>query len=494
MTLERETKLEVPVGFRLPDLGGDGLVAVEGEPQRFATTYVDTEDLRLARWGSSLRHREGQGWTVKLPIDGAGDVLTRDERMFAGDDPRKMPVAAADLVRAYVRGGELTPVLKLRTVRQPVEMTDELGRRLAVVTDDEVSTMLGGRVAARFREVEVELDEGVPIQRGEAIVQLLRNAGAGRIDNVPKLRRALGSRADAPADVVVPTLDEAATVRDVVRAAVSASFVRLVRHDAGARLGEDPEAVHQARVATRRLRSDLRTFGDLLEPSWSGPLRDEVKWLGLALAGVRDAEVLRERIRSGGARLRTKDRGPIDRLLHEVDRRRDDARDVLLEALRSARYVALLDALVVASNDPQVLDGVAAARAATVLPSLLDAPWKELVTAIDRLAEDEGDEAIHAARIHTKRARYGSEAVMPVFGKRARAFAEAAASLQDVLGDHQDAVVAGAWLRKTAVAEPGLAFVAGQFDALEALAADEARRAWPKAWKELSRKKLRFWT
>jgi CHAD domain-containing protein len=494
MTVERETKLQVPAGFRLPDLGGDGIVAVEGQAQRFGTTYVDTDDLRLARWGSSLRHREGQGWTVKLPADGAGDLLARDERVFAGDDPRKMPVAAADLLRAYVRGAELAPVLRLRTVRRPVELTDELGRRLAVITDDEVSTMLGRRVAARFREIEVELDDGVPKQTGEAIVRTLQAAGAGEIDNVPKLHRALGSRAEAPPDVVVPTLDRTADVRDVIRACLSASFVRLVRHDAGVRLGEDPEAVHQARVATRRLRSDLRTLGDALEPSWSGPLRDELKWLGLALAGVRDVEVLRERIRSAGARLRPGDRGMVDRLLHAVDRRRDDTREVLLEALRSARYVALLDAVVEASNEPRVLDGVATAPAATVLPSLLDAPWKELATAVDRLAEDDGDEALHEVRIHTKRARYVSEAVAPVFGKKARAFAQSAASLQDVLGDHQDAVVAGAWLRETAAAEPDLAFVAGQLDALESLAAQDARRRWPEAWDELSRKKLRFWT
>jgi hypothetical protein len=63
-----------------------------------------------------------------------------------------------------------------------------------------------------------------------------------------------------------------------------------------------------------------------------------------------------------------------------------------------------------------------------------------------------------------------------------------------VLGSHQDAVVAGAWLRQTATAEPELAFVAGQLDALEALAAREARRTWPEAWKKLSRKKLRFWS
>lgn len=494
MTLERETKLQVPVGFRLPDLGGDSVVAIEGEVQRFATTYVDTDDLRVARWGCSLRHREGQGWTVKLPTDGAEDLLAREERVFAGDDPRKLPVAAADLLRAYVRGAELAPVLRLRTVRRPVELHDELGRRLAVVTDDEVSMLEGRRVAARFREIEVELDDGVPKETGEAIVRKLQAAGAGEIDNVPKLHRALGSRAEAPPDVVVPVVDGGADVRDVLRASLSASFVRLARHDAGVRLGEDPEAVHQARVAVRRLRSDLRTFRDALEPSWADPLRDELKWLGRALAGVRDAEVLRERIRSGGARLRPQDREAVDRLLEGVDRRRDDARAALLEGLRSERYVALLDALVEASNDPRVLDGIATAPAATALPSLLDAPWKELTTAVDRLVEDEGDEALHAVRIHTKRARYASESVAPVFGKKAHAFAEAAATLQEVLGDHQDAAVADAWLRETATADPGLALVAGQLDALEALAAQDARQRWPEAWKKLSRKKLRFWS
>jgi CHAD domain-containing protein len=494
MTLERETKLQVPVGFHLPDLGGDGIVATEGEPQRFATTYVDTDDLRVARWGSSLRHREGQGWTVKLLAIGAGDLLARDERVFAGDDPRKLPVAAADLLRAYVRGAELAPVLRLRTVRRPVELQDELGRRIAVVTDDEVSMLQGRRVAARFREIEVELDDGVPKETGEAIVRKLQAAGAGEIDNVPKLQRALGSRAEAPPDVVVPELDPGADVRDVVRASVSASCVRLVRHDAGVQLGEDPEAVHQARVATRRLRSDLRTFGDALEPSWSGPLRDELEWLGLALSAVRDTEVLQERIRSGAARLRPGDREAVDRLLQGVDERRDAARAALLEALRSARYVALLGAVVEASNDPRMLDGIATAPAATALPSLIDGPWKELVAAVDHLGEEDGDEALHKVRIHTKRARYASEAVAPVFGKRARAFAEAAAALQEVLGDHHDAVVAGAWLRETAAAEPDLAFAAGQLDALEALAAQDARRRWPGAWKALSRKKLRFWT
>ena len=103
--LEREAKLQAPAGFRLPELGGDGLVARDRERKRLVTVYVDTPDLRIVRWGCSLRHRQGEGWTVKLPSGGNGSQLVRTEVNFEGEDARKLPTAAADLLRAYVRDG-----------------------------------------------------------------------------------------------------------------------------------------------------------------------------------------------------------------------------------------------------------------------------------------------------------------------------------------------------------------------------------------------------
>lgn len=493
MTLERETKLQALGAFRMPDLAGDGLAVREREPQRLVTTYVDTADLRIARWGCSLRHRRGEGWTVKLPLGEQGPLLVRAEHGFAGEDPRKLPVAAADLLRAYVRGAELAPVLSLRTVRRGVEVTDDLGRPLALVTDDEVSVMDGRRVATRFRELEVELDPDAPASVADAILARLRAAGAGGVDNVPKLVRGLGSRATEAPDVVVPDVDEGSTVADVVRRAIAASVVRLLRHDAGVRIGEDPEAVHQARVATRRIRSDLRTFRDLLEPSWAVPLRERLRSLGGDLGAVRDAEVLRDRLRGRAPMLADEDRPALERLVAGIDEVRERGRERLLEALRDPSYVELLDALVEAAGAPVVLAEAAAMPATAALPAAMDAPWKHLTTAIGHVGEQASDEALHAARIRAKRVRYAAEALAPVFGKRAARFADAAAALQDVLGEHQDAVVAGAWLRGAA-AEPAHAFVAGQLAAIEAGAARDARDAWPAAWKALSRKKLRFWT
>jgi inorganic triphosphatase YgiF len=89
---EREAKLTAPPGFDLPELGGPD-DAFQAEPQsarRLQTTYYDTADLRLARWGASLRYRPGEGWTVKLPEGRNGALLVRAEHVFPGDG-RKPP-------------------------------------------------------------------------------------------------------------------------------------------------------------------------------------------------------------------------------------------------------------------------------------------------------------------------------------------------------------------------------------------------------------------
>jgi CHAD domain-containing protein len=81
-----------------------------------------------------------------------------------------------------------------------------------------------------------------------------------------------------------------------------------------------------------------------------------------------------------------------------------------------------------------------------------------------------------------------------VVGKPARRFAERAAALQDELGEHQDSVVAAAWLRDQAAGTSArVAFTAGELGAIEARLQRRARRRWPHAWAALDRKKLRFW-
>lgn len=492
MSVEREAKLEVPPGFRLPTEFPEGVTARPAQPQRYITVYLDTPDLRLVRWGCSLRHREGEGWTLKLPVESRSDLLARTELIFEGD-PRHLPGEARELVAGLTRTAFLSPVARLRTLRWKVELETGAGAPLATLTDDEVSVMDGSRVASRFRELEVELAPGAPPEVIGPIVATLRLAGAGPVGNVPKLVRALGSRAREP-EIVMPPVGPDATIRDVVRHALAMSVVRLFSHDPGVRLGADPEDIHQARVATRRLRSDLRSFWAELDPEWVAPLRDELRWLGGELGAVRDAEVLRDRLRKQAESLPDRDLRGAARLVGRLERQRAEARAHLLAAMHEPRYPALLDRLVEAARAPIVLEDVAQLPAVQTLQPVLQAPWSHLRTAIARVLETPSNQALHAARIRAKRVRYAAEALAPVFGDPATAFAEAAAGLQDLLGEHQDAVVASAWLR-TAAASAGsaTAFVAGELAAIEARAAAAARLAWPAAWKALAAKRMRFW-
>jgi len=495
--LEREVKLGAGPAFHLPDLAGvvEGVQVSPAETVRMETVYFDTTDLRLARWGVSLRRRAGEGWTLKLAEPPSAPskpsaVLERNELTFEGG--AKPPGAALEVVRAYVRKAELVPVARLSTVRRRVRLVDGSGARVAEVVDDEVSVRDGRRVAARFREIEVEVagDDGAD---GiiTPIVARLRGAGAGAPDPTPKHIRALGPRAIEPPEVATEPLPATPTARDVIKFDLAESVAALLHHDPLVRTGRDPEAVHQARVATRKLRSNLRTFGPLLEVEWTDALRGELGWIASGLGVVRDREVLLMRLRERARSLPENDVRSATSLLHLLEVEIDALRDKLSADLDSQRYIDLLDRLVEAVHSPMTL-AEADQPASGVLPALATTPWRRLRSAVRQLPDNPTDPELHRIRILAKRARYAAEAVAPVVGADATAFGRAAAKLQTVLGEHQDSVTAQAWLRGARVTGRR-AFVAGELIALEGIAAVKARSEWPKVWKSLDRKRLRAW-
>jgi CHAD domain-containing protein len=491
---EREVKLTPAPGFRVPSLTGvaEGVVARPDEILELRADYYDTPDLRLARAGASLRYRPPDGWTVKLPNTGDGAMLVRGEHTFSGESA-SVPDDAVDLVRAYVRTATVRVIAHLKTRRRRIDLVDASGAKLAEVVDDEVSVLDDGRIVNRFRELEVELSEDAPVALADDVVARLERAGAASSDPTPKIVRALGMRAVAGADVAPPgKLSPGSAARDVVRAAISTSVQRLIDHDAGVRLGGDPESVHLARVATRRLRSDLRTFRSLLVPEWDEALRAELKWLGGELGAVRDTEVLLDLLHHQVDRLTPGDHAVGERLLRQLVDRREEQRAELLEAMRSERYAKLLERLVAAANAPALLPE-ADAPATEVLPALVKKPWKKLRRDVRALDDIPRDEDLHHVRIRAKRTRYAAEAVSPALGKLARRFAKAVAKLQDVLGDHQDAVVAAAWLRKAAkrTGDSQEVFVAGVLTGMIRTIEHDTRDAWPRAWKRVRKARLR---
>jgi CHAD domain-containing protein len=375
-----------------------------------------------------------------------------------------------------------------------VRLTSAAGSAIAEVADDAVAVIEGGAVAREFRELEVELADGVGDDVLTAVVATLVDAGARVSAQTPKVVQALGQRALEPPEGRPAALDpDEATLRDVVAASLAAAYTQLLRHDPGLRIDDEPEDVHQARVATRRLRSDLRTFRELLDARADG-LRDELRWLGGVLGAVRDADVLRMRLAEQAATaLPAADAEAAASLLRRLAAEREDARAALRKALDGDRYLALLDRLVSLAAAPPVVD-VATVKARKRLPAIVEGPWRHLAKAVDGLPDDPEDEALHEIRIRAKRTRYAAEAAAPVIGRRAAKFAKAVARLQTVLGDLQDAVVAEAWLRTVAAGASGSeALVAGQLVSVQRQAMAAARHDWLDPWDDLSSKKLRSW-
>jgi CHAD domain-containing protein len=283
------------------------------------------------------------------------------------------------------------------------------------------------------------------------------------------------------------------TVASVVRTALAKSSAQLEAHEQGVFEGADPRAVHQARVATRRLRSDLRTFEPFLDEQWATRLRGELRWLTSELGAVRDIEVMRDRLRGHAEQLAPSDADTAGHVLRRLDADREAARTALLASMRSVRYTQLRAALAEGAKRPR-LSGRAAKRPERALARVVRGRWKKLKRAVDELGAAPSDDALHGVRIRSKRCRYAAEACVPVFGEQATRFAREMARVQDVLGEHHDGVVAGAWLAKTAhECSPGEAFALGRLAEIEHVAADRSRTDFGRVWRRARRKRLRAW-
>jgi CHAD domain-containing protein len=433
-TMERELKLDVDGDFALPDLSGEPL------PQRvFTSTYHDTPVRSLGRAGITLRRRLENGkslWQLKLPQPGKG---ARAE-LEAPGGPAGPPASLKQLLDVHLRHGKLEPVATLRTHRSGVRITDD-GRSIADVTVDVVEILDAGHAAGGFTEIEIELVDG---EDGDLarLGRRLRRAGARKSAGTPKVMRVLQlpDRAAPPSDG--PLLAH-------LQHFFGEQLAELEARDPGVRFGADPEDVHRFRVATRRTRALIRATRPLLGPQLA-PLGEELRWLGGVLGAVRDLDVLLEHLRTEVATLDADEAGGKE-LLRQLEAERELRRAELLEALASERYRALLASFEsgVALISPLEDDGGAQAVARAALAKLR--------RAAKRLPAEPSDDQLHALRIKAKRARYAAELAALGGSKSAARTVGAFKHLQDVIGTHQDAVVAEARLRSLARAKTAVA-------------------------------------
>jgi CHAD domain-containing protein len=196
--------------------------------------------------------------------------------------------------------------------------------------------------------------------------------------------------------------------------------------------------------------------------------------------------VLLEHLRDELQRLEEPDRNAGDALLASLEVERDTARRALLDALDGDRYRIVLSLLRRMPRLASEIDAVPLERNAR-------REFRRLVEAVERLGDHPDEEALHRLRIELKRARYAAE-LSDLKGRRGRRFLADARALQDLLGDHQDAVTTEQRLRALTVAdaETATAFVAGRIVERERTRRARAATRLPAAWKRLRKSGARL--
>jgi CHAD domain-containing protein len=516
---ETEVKYEAPQGVALPRL--DGLRQVAGssvfnssgpDEEQLEAEYYDTDGLRLIRAGVTLRRRVGghdDGWHLKLP---AGPVTRREIRLPLSYPGDPVPDELAALVRGYTRGKPLRPVARMTTRRQRLTLLGESGQSLAEVAADDVAAQTLGTATtvSRWQELEIELTGG-DRRLLKAADDLLRQVGLRPAGRPAKLERALAGQLPEPAGR--PKLSRSSPAREVVLAYLREQTKALESLDPMVRRDE-PDSVHQMRVATRRLRSTLRSFSQVIPRSGTEQLSGELRWLGTLLGAARDSEVL-----SGHLRRHLRET-PAEQVIGPVQARVRGhfasagaaARAEMLAALDSERYFALLDELDRLTADPPAGPAVGPAVGPALGPAA-GQPAKEVLPAAVGRAYRRArrrmrharhtppgrsrEIALHEARKAARRARYAGEAAAPVFGKKASRFSKRMKQVQAVLGDHQDAVIARQAARELGMAAHLAgenAFSYGLLFEREAHEGERLQAQARKVWRRASRPRYRRWT
>jgi CHAD domain-containing protein len=258
----------------------------------------------------------------------------------------------------------------------------------------------------------------------------------------------------------------------------------FAEHVPQARLGADPEHVHDSRVATRRMRGAVRLFKDVLP---EGEVLDtELRWIASQLGPVRDLDVQLKRQQALAIELDLAE--PLAPYIGWLQDQREEAQFAFDTAFQSDRFVALTVRLREVNELGSLLDHDAPVE--DDAPKRMRRAYRRLRKHADGLHVDSPAEAFHRVRIGAKRLRYAAEFFEPLYGKAAKRLIAAATEVQDVLGDHQDGIVnrqhieeavrCAEWPRETMLA-------VGQVIQWEAHHAEDLRRQFPQMYAQVKK-------
>ncbi|HEY4999648.1 MAG TPA: CHAD domain-containing protein [Usitatibacter sp.] len=470
---EIELKLAIEPSRRREFLRSPMLAGVPSTRMRLANIYFDTPECALRHGQMALRlRRGGRRWvqTLKAGHSGAGGLHAREEWEFDRPGPHldlalfaETPLARID--EPATLHERLRPVFEVNFTRTAWRLEPAPGCRLEVALDAGSVTSGAGR--EEISEVEIECLEGDPAHAFALAARLIDDHGLrpSAISKAERGYRLFDGAPLAPAKARAPHLDAAMTPLAAARAAVRAGLEQLQANEEGLIARDDPEFVHQARVALRRVRSALRTFRDAIGRDRADPLRRNLGEVASALGVARDWDVFATQ----GLPSATKAYGDpaIARSLRaRAWRHRARHREGARAALRSTRYAhAILDLALWLAQPEDGAPREDAVPLAGLASSFVRKGHKRLAAGARRLAELSVEER-HKLRIDTKRQRYCVDTVAALFKPRpVRAYLAAVEVLQDALGSQNDATTAMRLLAELSPPEPFAAFARGWFSA-----------------------------
>ncbi len=499
----------------LPTLGpraaAGPLTALARTPRRLVDSYIDTDDWRIVRAGFVVRtRRRGRQDEATLkdtrPAEGSGlrrrlevtEVLPEAGLSALGTEG---PVGRR--LRAITGTRPLKEVLQVRTRRRPFALRVGGVEAAEVALDDTVIVVGSGERPMQLRRVEVEvrpewLDELEPV-----VEELRSSCGLqpARLSKFEAGLLAMGQEIPGPPDLGPTGISEHSTMGELAFAVIRRQLGVIRDKEPGTRLGEDPEELHDMRVATRRLRAALDLFAEVL-PVRAQVFREELGWAGRVLGAVRDLDVQLEgladiasSIAGWSAATRAADHDPLHDLSELLERERESARAAMLSGLDSIRWERLLKGLTAMAQQGPARRSLASRQPAEMgLPDLIEARHHAVTKAAKRARRSGAAPDFHRVRIRCKRLRYALEFGAEVYDGRTARFVRQLTALQDELGLMQDDEVASIQLAGLATGEAHLpratVFVMGALAERHRRDVDRRLRRLPK---QLSRVEGREW-
>jgi len=416
--------------------------------------YLDTDDWRIHRAGFALRVRDASGRheatlkELRPARDGFADRRELSEPLAdAGDEGVAAwvgPVGAR--VRAVAGARALRTLFHVRTQRERFGIvragSDAGAGELAL--DSTTISAPDGAVRATLQRVEVEASGNDSEPLVEFVLALRRECA---LEAAADNKYACGLAALALVPPAAPELGPTGIDRDLRIDEVGYAVLRLgllawYANEPGARLGDDPEALHDLRVAGRRMESALGFFeADL--PARLVRLRPRLKQVVRTLGATRDLDIALSQLEAFRRELEPFRQEALNVLRGRLEAERLRARAKMLRALDAVatqRMLARLERLITLPAGQRRRSRHL--PAVEVMPDLLRARYRKLRKAIAPLAADSPAGELHAARGKVKNLRYATEAVTAIYGKPAEEFLRVLRQLQNRLGEQHDAHVA----------------------------------------------------